>query len=316
MPGRSNATVCDGRDPVRAYRLLLESELAGTYNVCSGTARPLHELIETLDTATSPQIETLVDEGDCARPCPRWSTGPIGARPMQPGGRHSCRSTARLRRSLTTGASGSRDELRAAALITGITGQDGSYLAEFLLDKRYDVHGLVRRSSTENFQRLSGIRDRITLHSGDLLDQRSLVDVLRETRPDEVYNLAAMSFVAASLEPADADRGVDGCRRDQDAGGAARGLRPRTSRRRSTPAAPTAWRRLTGTSPSTTARATGSTPARGSSSTASHRAAGSSSSPARSPTARRRSSSVASASWRSEARRDWGYASETWTRCG
>ena len=84
------------------------------------------------------------------------------------------------------------------ALITGITGQDGSYLAEFLLDKGYEVHGLVRRASTESFQRLSGIRDRITLHSGDLLDQRSLVDVLRETRPDEVYNLGAMSFVAAS----------------------------------------------------------------------------------------------------------------------
>ena len=84
------------------------------------------------------------------------------------------------------------------ALITGITGQDGSYLAEFLLEKGYEVHGLVRRSSTETFQRLSGIRDRITLHSGDLLDQRSLVDVLREARPDEVYNLGAMSFVAAS----------------------------------------------------------------------------------------------------------------------
>lgn len=84
------------------------------------------------------------------------------------------------------------------ALITGITGQDGSYLAEFLLDKGYEVHGLVRRASTESFQRLSAIRDRITLHTGDLLDQRSLVDVLRETRPDEVYNLGAMSFVAAS----------------------------------------------------------------------------------------------------------------------
>lgn len=84
------------------------------------------------------------------------------------------------------------------ALITGITGQDGSYLAEFLLDKGYEVHGLVRRASTETFQRLSAIRDRITLHSGDLLDQRSLVDVLRETHPDEVYNLGAMSFVAAS----------------------------------------------------------------------------------------------------------------------
>jgi GDPmannose 4,6-dehydratase len=84
------------------------------------------------------------------------------------------------------------------ALITGITGQDGSYLAEFLLEKGYEVHGVVRRASTESFQRLAGIEDRITLHPGDLLDQRSLVDVLRACEPDEVYNLAAMSFVAAS----------------------------------------------------------------------------------------------------------------------
>ena len=84
------------------------------------------------------------------------------------------------------------------ALITGITGQDGSYLAELLLDKGYDVHGMVRRSSTETFQRLEGIRDDITLHTGDLLDQRSLVDVMRECEPQEIYNLAAMSFVAAS----------------------------------------------------------------------------------------------------------------------
>jgi GDPmannose 4,6-dehydratase len=84
------------------------------------------------------------------------------------------------------------------ALITGITGQDGSYLAELLLEKGYDVHGMVRRSSTETFQRLEGIRDDITLHTGDLLDHRSLVDVLRESEPEELYNLAAMSFVAAS----------------------------------------------------------------------------------------------------------------------
>ena len=84
------------------------------------------------------------------------------------------------------------------ALITGITGQDGSYLAELLLEKGYDVHGMVRRSSTETFQRLEGIRDRITLHTGDLLDQRSLVDVMRACEPQEIYNLAAMSFVAAS----------------------------------------------------------------------------------------------------------------------
>jgi GDPmannose 4,6-dehydratase len=84
------------------------------------------------------------------------------------------------------------------ALITGITGQDGSYLAELLLEKGYEVHGMVRRASTETFQRLEQVRDDLTLHTGDLLDQRSLVDVLRECEPDEIYNLAAMSFVAAS----------------------------------------------------------------------------------------------------------------------
>jgi len=84
------------------------------------------------------------------------------------------------------------------ALITGITGQDGSYLAELLLEKGYEVHGMVRRSSTETFQRLQGCRDQLTLHTGDLLDQRSLVDVMRACEPDEIYNLAAMSFVAAS----------------------------------------------------------------------------------------------------------------------
>ena len=84
------------------------------------------------------------------------------------------------------------------ALITGITGQDGSYLADLLLGKGYEVHGMVRRSSTERFERIEHLRDRITLHQGDLLDQRSLVDAMRASRPDEIYNLAAMSFVAVS----------------------------------------------------------------------------------------------------------------------
>jgi GDPmannose 4,6-dehydratase len=84
------------------------------------------------------------------------------------------------------------------ALITGITGQDGSYLAELLLDQGYEVHGMVRRASTEKFERIEHIRDRVTLHQGDLLDQRSLVDALRASRPHEIYNLAAMSFVAVS----------------------------------------------------------------------------------------------------------------------
>jgi GDPmannose 4,6-dehydratase len=87
---------------------------------------------------------------------------------------------------------------RRSALITGITGQDGSYLAELLLEKGYEVHGMVRRASTEKFERIEHLRERITLHQGDLLDQRSLVDALRASAPDEIYNLAAMSFVAVS----------------------------------------------------------------------------------------------------------------------
>jgi GDPmannose 4,6-dehydratase len=88
------------------------------------------------------------------------------------------------------------------ALITGITGQDGSYLAELLLEKGYEVHGMVRRSSTESFERIAQIAERVTLHQADLLDQSSLVSVLRQARPHELYNLAAQSFVPTSwLQP-------------------------------------------------------------------------------------------------------------------
>jgi GDPmannose 4,6-dehydratase len=85
-----------------------------------------------------------------------------------------------------------------SALITGITGQDGSYLAELLLEQGYEVHGMVRRSSSERFDRIEHLRSRITLHQADLLDHRSLVDALRAAKPAEIYNLAAMSFVAVS----------------------------------------------------------------------------------------------------------------------
>jgi len=84
------------------------------------------------------------------------------------------------------------------ALITGITGQDGSYLAELLLEKGYEVHGMVRRASTEKFDRIEHLRERVELHQGDLLDHRSLTDTLKAARPDEIYNLAAMSFVGLS----------------------------------------------------------------------------------------------------------------------
>src|SRR5690349_20853319 len=88
--------------------------------------------------------------------------------------------------------------MKRRALITGITGQDGSYLAEFLLEQGYEVIGLLRRTSTVNFERISAIQDRLTLVSGDLLDELSLVTALREHRPTEVYNLAAQSFVVTS----------------------------------------------------------------------------------------------------------------------
>lgn len=86
------------------------------------------------------------------------------------------------------------------AVITGITGQDGSYLAEWLLEKGYEVFGLVRRSSTVNFERIGHLQDQIELISGDLLDQKSLVSALQAARPQEVYNLGAQSFVPVSWE--------------------------------------------------------------------------------------------------------------------
>jgi GDPmannose 4,6-dehydratase len=85
------------------------------------------------------------------------------------------------------------------ALITGITGQDGSHLAELLLDKGYEVVGMVRRSSTVNYERIAHIQDRITFAQGDLLDEVSMINMLREHRPEEVYNLAAQSFVQTSF---------------------------------------------------------------------------------------------------------------------
>jgi GDPmannose 4,6-dehydratase len=86
------------------------------------------------------------------------------------------------------------------ALITGITGQDGAYLAGMLLDRGYEVHGMVRRSSTESFERIAGLRDRVHLHQADLLDQLSIVRLVDEVRPRELYNLAAQSFVPTSFQ--------------------------------------------------------------------------------------------------------------------
>ena len=106
------------------------------------------------------------------------------------------RSGSKLPRSLKT--RGKQPPMAKRALITGISGQDGSYLAELLLSKGYEVHGMVRRSSEEKFERIANLRDRVTLHQGDLLDQFSIAALLSDIQPEEVYNLAAQSFVPTS----------------------------------------------------------------------------------------------------------------------
>ena len=96
------------------------------------------------------------------------------------------------------------------ALITGITGQDGSYLAELLLEKGYQVHGIVRRSSSINTSRIDHIFDKIKLHYGDLTDSTNLIHIIQQTQPDEIYNLAAQSHVKVSFEVAEYTANVDG----------------------------------------------------------------------------------------------------------
>lgn len=99
--------------------------------------------------------------------------------------------------------------MKKRALITGITGQDGSYLAELLLEKGYEVHGIVRRASLPNTERIEHILDRITLHDGDLSDSSSLIRILSLVRPDEVYNLAAQSHVQVSFDVPEYSGDVD-----------------------------------------------------------------------------------------------------------
>ena len=95
------------------------------------------------------------------------------------------------------------------ALITGITGQDGSYLAEFLLEKGYEVHGICRRTSFSNTGRIEHLLDKITLHCGDLTDSSSLIRIINVVKPDELYNLAAQSQVQVSFEVPEYSGDVD-----------------------------------------------------------------------------------------------------------
>ena len=196
----------DVRDVCRAYRLLLDRKVpAGTYNVASGVAVRLAEVVEVLrslarcpvtvepDPERRRAADIPVQQGDAARLA--LATGwrpelPLGADP---------RRDARLRSSGRAGREDNRQMSRdRRALITGVTGQDGSYLAELLLEQGYEVFGMTRRASTENVERIGHLVDRITLVQGDLLDAHSLEEALRVAKPSEVYNLAAQSFVPTS----------------------------------------------------------------------------------------------------------------------
>jgi len=101
-------------------------------------------------------------------------------------------------------------KMRRTALITGITGQDGSYLAEFLLEKKYDVHGIIRRSSSFNTSRIDHIFDKVHLHYGDMVDSSNLVSIMAKIKPDEIYNLAAQSHVKVSFEEPEYTAQADG----------------------------------------------------------------------------------------------------------
>ena len=99
--------------------------------------------------------------------------------------------------------------MKKKALITGITGQDGSYLAEFLLEKGYEVHGIRRRASTSNTQRIDHLLEKIILHDGDLTDSSSLIGIIASVKPDEIYNLAAQSHVHVSFDAPEYSGDVD-----------------------------------------------------------------------------------------------------------
>ena len=117
---------------------------------------------------------------------------------MSPKRTRSARGPRGIKRRKPSGGAAARQPRRRTALITGITGQDGSYLAELLLSKGYDVVGVVRRTSHDSYERIGHLLDRVRIMPADLLDQHSLTTVVRETRPDEVYNLAAQTFVPTS----------------------------------------------------------------------------------------------------------------------
>ena len=189
------------------------------YNVCTGQDLAVQELADRLvGLATPPARARAATPRCCARStCPCSGATPPSCAPPPAGSPRSPSSRPSPTCSTTCApVCGPRRRPRwrhrdpTRALITGITGQDGSYLAELLLDKGYEVVGMVRRSSTTNFERIAHLQDRLMLDpytsSGDLLDEASLIAILREYRPHEVYNLAAAVVRADVVQPAGAHR--------------------------------------------------------------------------------------------------------------
>ena len=229
----------DVRDIVRGYHLaMLHGKPGDVYNLGADHAHSIREMLDTLIGFTGMEIRVVQDPArmrgadtpsivsDCSklRALTGWRTEipfedslrdvldywreqvrldadrPHAARNAP---RTTHRAVVRLARSprgtFCAATGHQNEESMPKALITGITGQDGSYLAEFLLDQGYEVLGMVRRTSTVNFDRIRHFQDRVTIVQGDLLDQVSLIHILQEHRPDEVYNLAAQSFVPTSF---------------------------------------------------------------------------------------------------------------------
>ena len=195
----------DVRDIVRAYRLIVEKGRPGeAYNVASGVAHSIGRLLEILLGLSEIDIEVRVDPARL-RPVDvpeiRGDSGKLrrdtGWQPSLSFEEDAERCIGRLPQPWATNVK-DNSPMTKRALITGITGQDGSYLAEFLLNKGYQVYGMVRRTSTVRYERIQNIQRDLNLIQGDMGDLSSLITAISSVEPDEVYNLAAQSFVPTS----------------------------------------------------------------------------------------------------------------------
>ena len=204
----------DVRDTVDAYRRLIEtSTLNGVVNVATGHGVQVRAVLKMLLDMSAEPIRIEEIPPACAPATSRHSSAmPISCRASPDGCQADPSNRPSAMSSPSTVVRARMAEPRRA-LITGITGQDGSYLADFLLERGYEVFGVVRRASTESFERIAHLTTAVQLLQADLLDQASLQQALRDARPHEVYNLAAQSFVPTSWSQPVLTARVHGSRR-------------------------------------------------------------------------------------------------------